>query len=145
MDAASVGMGVFLAIALVGIVLILSIISFASYSEDTKDSAIMLCYGASHDQVALIYVFESIMIGLVSVTLSFVIGLLISKPMNLLIEKYTSLISSIDIPMLRFHNHTLLFPFLIVISTMLICVLATYLPIGFSKKISLKEELKTND
>ena len=144
-DAASVGMGVFLAIALVGIVLILSIISFASYSEDTKDSAIMLCYGASHDQVALIYVFESIMIGLVSVTLSFVIGLLISKPMNLLIEKYTSLISSIDIPMLRFHNHTLLFPFLIVISTMLICVLATYLPIGFSKKISLKEELKTND
>ena len=40
--AASIGMEVFLAIALVGIVMILGIISFASYNEDIKDSAIFL-------------------------------------------------------------------------------------------------------
>ena len=53
-DAASIGMEVFLGIALVGIVMILGIISFASYNEDIKDSAILLCYGARRDDIALI-------------------------------------------------------------------------------------------
>ena len=143
--AASIGMEVFLAIALVGIVMILGIISFASYNEDIKDSAILLCYGAKRDDIAMIYVFESIVIGLISVVISFIVGLLVTKPVNLLIERFTSLIDVINIPFMRFHNHTLLFPFLIIGATLFICTIATYLPIGFSKKISLKEELKAND
>ena len=144
-SAASVGMEVFLAIALVGIVMILGIVSFASYNEDIKDSAILLCYGAKRDDIAMIYVFESIVIGLISVFISFIVGLLLTKPVNLLIERFTSLIDVINIPFMRFHNHTLLFPFLIIGATLFICTIATYLPIGFSKKISLKEELKAND
>ena len=144
-NAASIGMEVFLAIALAGIVLILGIISFASYNEDIKDSAILLCYGAKRDDVALIYVFESLIIGLISVVISFVLGTILTKPVNLLIERFTSLINIIDIPFMSFHNHRLLFPLLIIGATMFICFIATYLPIGFSKKISLKEELKEND
>ena len=144
-NAASVGMEVFLAIALVGIVLILGIISFASYNEDIKDSAILLCYGAKRDDIALIYVFESLIIGLISVAISFVLGILLTKPINLLIERFSSLINIIDIPFMTFRNHHLLFPLLIIGGTMFVCFIATYLPIGFSKKISLKEELKEND
>ena len=144
-DAASVGMEIFLAIALVGIVMILGIISFASYSEDIKDSAILLCYGAKRDDIALIYIVENVLLGLISIAMSFLIGSLIVKPINLLIEHYTSLIDIINIPFLRFHGRLFLFPLLIVVATMFICFLATYLPIGFSKKISLKEELKAND
>ena len=144
-NAASIGMEVFLAIALVGIVLILGIISFASYNEDIKDSAILLCYGARRDDIALIYTFESLIIGLISVVVSFVLGLILTKPVNLLIERFTSLINIIDIPFMTFHNHRLLFPLLIIGATMFVCFIATYLPIGFSKKISLKEELKEND
>ena len=144
-SAASVGVEVFLGIALVGIIMILGIISFASYNEDIKDSAILLCYGAKRDDIAMIYVFESIMIGLISVTLSFVVSILLVKPINLLIEKATSLIDIINIPLLSFRNHTLLLPFLIFGATLFVCTIATYLPIGFSKKISLKEELKAND
>ena len=144
-NAASIGMEVFLAIALVGIVMILGIVSFASYNEDIKDSAILLCYGARRDDIAMIYVFESIVIGLISVALSFVLGIILTKPINELIEMFTSLIDVIKIPFMRFMNHTLLFPFLIIAATLFICVIATYLPIGFSKKISLKEELKAND
>ena len=143
--AASIGMEVFLAIALVGIVMILGIVSFASYNEDIKDSAILLCYGAKRDDIAMIYVFESIVIGLISVAISFIASVLITKPVNLLIERFTSLIDVINIPFVRFHNHTLLFPFLIVGATLFVCTIATYLPIGFSKRISLKEELKAND
>ena len=144
-DAASIGMEIFLAIALVGVTLILGIISFASYNEDIKDSAIMLCYGARRDDIALIYVIESVLIGLISVVLSFVVSLLIVGPVNALIQRFTSLIDIINIPFLKFHNRTLLFPILIVVATFLVCSIATYLPIGFSKKISLKEELKAND
>ena len=144
-NAASIGMEVFLAIALVGIVMILGIVSFASYNEDIKDSAILLCYGAKRDDIATIYVIESMMIGLISVVISFVAAILITKPVNLLIERFTSLIDAINIPFMEFYNHTLLFPFLIVSATLFVCMFATYLPIGFSKRISLKEELKAND
>ena len=143
--AASVGMEVFLGIALVGITMILGIVSFASYNEDIKDSAILLCYGAKRDDIATIYVFESIAIGLISIVASFLISVLVTKPVNLLIERFTSLVDLINIPFARFHNHTFLFPLLIVGATLFVCIIATYLPIGFSKKISLKEELKVND
>ena len=144
-EAASVGMEVFLTIALVGVSMIIGIISFASYNEDIKDSAILLCLGAKRDDIALIYIVESMMLGLISILLSFVISVLLTKPINLLINKFTSLIDVIDIPFRRFYNHTLFLPIILFIGTLLICVLSTYLPIAFSKKISLKEELKAND
>ena len=145
LDAASVGMEVFLVIALIGVTMIVGIISFASYSEDIKESAILLCLGAKRDDVALIYVIESIMLGIIGVLLSFVIAVLLTKPINLLIENFTSLVNIISIPFLVFKGHTFLLPILIIVSTMMICFLATYVPIGLGKKISLKEELKAND
>ena len=144
-DAASVGMEVFLAIALIGVTMIIGIISFASYNEDIKESAILLCLGARRDDIAMIYVTESLLIGLISAALSFILALLLINPINALIEHFTSLINIINIPFKSFRGHTFLFPFLIVISTLTICALSTYIPVSFSKKISLKEELKAND
>ena len=144
-DAASVGMEVFLAIALVGVTMIIGIISFASYNEDIKESAILLCLGARRDDIAMIYVTESLLLGLLSVLLSFVLALILLNPINALIEHFTSLINIINIPFKTFRGHTFLFPFLIVVATLTICALSTYIPVSFSKKISLKEELKAND
>ena len=144
-EAASIGMEVFLVIALVGVAMIIGIISFASYNEDIKDSAILLCLGARRDDVALIYIIESIFLGIISVFLSLIIAILLTKPINILIHRFTSLIDVIDIPFSRFFNHALLLPIIIFVGTILICILSTYLPIAFSKKISLKEELKAND
>ena len=144
-DAASVGMEVFLVIALVGTAMIIGIVSFASYAEDIKDSAILLCIGATREDISSLYVFENCLIGLIGLALSFVIALVSQNPLNHLIERFTSLINIIDIPFNYFHGRAFLFPLLIVMSTLLICILATYLPISFSKKISLKEELNAND
>ena len=144
-EAASVGMEVFLVIALVGVAMIIGIISFASYNEDIKDSAILLCLGAKRDDIALIYIIESMLLGLISILFSFIISFLLTKPINLLINKFTSLIDVIDIPFKRFYNHSFFLPIIIFVGTLLICIVSTYLPIAFSKKISLKEELKAND
>ena len=145
LEAASVGMEVFLIIALVGVAMIIGIISFASYNEDIKDSAILLCLGAKRDDVALIYIVESALLGLIAIVLSFVISSLLTKPINLLLNKFTSLIDVIEIPFKRFYNRTFFLPIILFVGTLLICTISTYLPIAFSKKISLKEELKAND
>ena len=145
LDAASIGMEVFLIIALVGVTMIIGIISFASYSEDIKISAILLCLGAKRDEIALIYVIENILLGLICLTLSFGLTQLLTKPLNSLIEHFTSLISIINVPFKTFLNRPFFLPIIIFVVTILICSLATYLPISFSKKISLKEELKAND
>lgn len=144
-DAASVGMEVFLAIALVGTAMIIGIISFASYSEDIKDSAILLCLGAKRDEITMLYILENMLLGTIGVFISFIVSILIQKPINKLIEQFTSLVDIIDIPFKSFHNRTFLFPLLIIVGAYLVCFIATYLPITFSKKISLKEELKAND
>ena len=144
-DAASVGMEIFLAIALVGTAMIIGIVSFASYAEDIKDSAILLCIGATREDISSLYVFENCLIGLIGLALSFIIALVSQNPLNHLIERFTSLINITDIPFNSFHGRAFLFPLLIVMSALLICILATYLPISFSKKISLKEELNAND
>ena len=144
-DAASVGMEIFLVIALVGTAMIIGIVSFASYAEDIKDSAILLCIGATREDISSLYVFENCLIGLIGLALSFIIALVSQNPLNHLIERFTSLINIIDIPFNYFHGRAFLFPLLIVMSALLICILATYLPISFSKKISLKEELNAND
>ena len=82
--AASMGMSIFLIIALAGTALILGIISFSSYSEDKKSSAILTCLGASKQNILSIYLLENIFIGLMALLLSFVLSPLLS----LLIYKY---------------------------------------------------------
>ena len=144
-DAATVGMEVFLLVALIGTMMIIGIVSFASYSEDIKDTAILLCIGAGRDDIVSIYVAENAFIGLLGVLFSFLITVLIYRPINQLISGLTSLTNIINIPFLYFHNRLFLFPLLVTLTTMLVCVLATSLPIVISKKISLKEELKAND
>ena len=144
-DAASVGMEVFLVISLVGTAMIVGIISFASYNEDIKESAVLLSLGAKRDDIAALYLFENILLGIIALVLSFVIAFSSEKPLNALIEKLTTLIGIIDIPFTSYFGKPFLFPIIIVISTLLICLLATYLPIMFSKKISLKEVLNSND
>ena len=126
-------------------IMIIGIISFASYSEDVKDSAILLCLGAKREEITALYIFENFLLGLIGITISFTISALLQSPINKLIEHFTSLIDIIDIPFASFHGHAFLFPLLIVIGALFTCLLATYLPITFSKRISLKEELQSND
>lgn len=144
-DAASVGMEVFLVISLVGTMMIIGIISFASYNEDIKESAVLLSLGAKRDDVAALYLFENFLLGIISLVLSFIITTFIEKPLNSLIEHFTTLIDIVNIPFKSFMGKPFLFPLIIIVSALFICLIATYLPIMFSKKISLKEVLNTND
>ena len=131
--AATLGMELFLAIALIGTTLILGIISFSSYTEDKKTSAILTCLGANKKEIFSIYFYENLFICLISMISAFVFSPLLALLANQIVKSITGFIDMVSIPLLAI---------LIVIPiTLLICAGSTYLPLSFSKKISPKEEL----
>lgn len=132
-SAATLGMELFLIIALVGTTLILGIISFSSYTEDKKTSAILTCLGANKKEIFSIYFYENLFICLISLISSFVLSPLLALLTNIIIQNITGFMNMISIPLLAF--------LIIIPSTLLICAGSTYLPLFFSKKISPKEEL----
>lgn len=140
-DAATLGMELFLAIALIGTSLILGIISFSSYSEDKKTSAILTCLGANKNEIFNIYFFENIFVCGIALGISLLISPLLAFGINKIIETITTFGNLISIPYLSFLGIPLLFPLAIISFTFLVCLLSTYIPLAFSKKISPKEEL----
>lgn len=140
--ASTTGMEIFLVIALLGTALILGIVNFSAYVDDRKNSAILSCIGASNSEISDIYLSESIIIGLSALFLSFVLSPLFGLLINRIVNKTIGINSIINIPFTRFLNIPILLPFLILLCTLLVCILTSMLPILFSKKISIIEELK---
>ena len=123
--------------------LIMGIMSFTSYSEDHKTSAILTCLGASNDEIKQIYLNESLLIGLISILFSLISSFGLSYLINIIIGNLVGLKNLIAIPIYSFLNIPLLFPLLAIVIGLLFSMLVTIIPIAFSKKISLKEELQT--
>ena len=141
MDAATIGMGLFLIITIVGTVLIMGIISLSSYSEDKKTSAILTCLGAKRGDIFSIYFYENLLLGGIALLISFVLAPLLSWIGNKIIFNITGFRNMINIPFLKFLNMPLLFPIMLISATLLVCLVSTYVPLLFSKKISPREEL----
>lgn len=141
MTASTMGMEIFLFIAIMSTVLILGIISFSSYSEDKKTSAILTCLGANKSDIFSLYLNENILIGLISLLLSFIISPLLSWITNGIINKLANFKEMISIPIREYRGVPAFFPIILIVFTIFICVVSTYIPLFFSKKISPKEEL----
>ena len=143
MQVAEYGLLMFLVITIIGSVLIIGIMSFTSYSEDHKTSAILSCLGASESEICSIYLNESIFNGFISIIISFVSSFGLSLLANFLISRFIDLQNVIAIPFSSFLGIPYLFPLLSLIVGLLVCILVTSTPIIFSKRISLKEELQS--
>ena len=140
-SAATMGMELFLVIALMGTALIMGIFSYSSYSEDRKTSAILTCLGANKNQIFLIYLIENMFSSFIALVLSFLLAPILSLIINSIIKSVIGLSNVIAIPFMKLFGICFLFPLLIIGSSLLITIGATYIPLIFSKKISPKEEL----
>lgn len=143
MEVAKYGIFLFLGITVLGTILIMGIMSFTSYSEDRKTSAILSCLGATNDEISEIYLNESLLNGFISITISLLSSYFISMGINALIKNIVGLENLIFIPFASLMNIPLFFPLLSVVICLLLCSVITIVPIAFSKRISLKEELKS--
>lgn len=140
--ASTTGMELFLGISIAGIILILGIISYFSYSQDRKRSAILSALGASRGDIAKIYLYENLLIGLfayfVTIILSFPLTLLINK----IVKKITSLDNLVRIPYYLFTSFKYDYLVILLLGIIFIILISTFLPILFSKKISISKELR---
>lgn len=140
-QAATTGMEVFLILALIGTALILGIITFASYSEDKKQSAILSCLGASKEDLANLYLNESIIVGLISLSIAFILSFPLASIINLILQRWISFENMIVLPFRTYFDVPLLFPLIFIIGTFFVCFISTILPILMTKKVVLKKEL----
>ena len=143
MQVAEYGLLLFLVITVVGSILIIGIMSFTSYSEDHKISAILSCLGANESEICSIYLNESILNGFISILFSLGASYGLSLLINIIISKYIDLHNIIAIPFSSFLGIPFLFPLLSILIGLLVCILVTSIPVVFSKRISLKEELQS--
>ena len=141
-NAATTGMEIFLVIALLGTSLIMGIVSFSFYSEEKKTIAILSCLGAKMDDINDIYCVENVLIGLIAFIISILLSPLLQVVINMVVNNFTGFNNIVIIPFMRFKGIPFGFPLIVLTGTLLVCLFATLLPISFSKKISLKEELK---
>ena len=132
-------------ISIIGAIAITSIMSFTSYSEDRKYSAILSSLGARDSEIRDIYLNESIISAISATTVSLILSIPVSKIVNSIVYKKVSVSNLVDIPFLKFFNIPLLYPLLFIAATIVIAAIATVVPIIFSKKNSIKGELQSND
>lgn len=141
-NASTTGMELFLVISILGIVLILGIISYYSYSQDRKRSAILSALGASKGAIMKIYLLENMIVGLFSFFLTIIISFPITILVNYLVNKLTSINDLVRTPYYLFTSFKYDYLLFVLLAIILIVVLATFIPIFFSKKISISEELR---
>ena len=143
MDVAEYGLTAFLIVAVIGTICVMSIMSFASYSEDHKVSAILTCFGADNAEIYEIYLNESLSVGFFSLIFAFGSSLGLSILINQIINQLLELDNLISIPLFSFLNIPYFFPLLMLLFTIILCFVSTITPILFSKKVALKEELQS--
>ena len=141
-NAATTGMELFLIITLIGTALIMGIVSFSFYSEDKKTIAILSCLGAKMDSINDIYCVENMMIGLIAFLVSFCLSIPLQILINFIVYKLIGFSNIIAIPFMKFLKIPFGLPLIIFLGTLFVSIASTMMPIAFSKKISLKEELK---
>ena len=139
---ASLGLYFFLAIIVLGVVLIIGIISFSSYSEDIKKIAIYYCFGASKNQVSDIYSNHNLLINILSISISLVSLPLITFILNKFLFNFIG-IKEIIPNLITVSNPKLLFlMFSAILLSLGITFLSSSLPIYFASGLKISEELK---
>jgi len=143
LSVAEYGVLLFLIIAFIGTVLILSIMSFTNFSEDHRSSAILTSIGASQEQIEEIYLEESFVNGFLSFLLSIPISIGVSKLINHIVYQFIDIESLISIPLQEFLGMKFLFPIIVFLITSIVMMFSTIIPIYFSKRKSIKGELQS--
>ena len=143
MDVAQYGVILFMIIASIGSILILGIMSFVSYSEDRKLSAIFTFLGARDGDIFDIYLGESMLSGLISFVVSLGVSIGFEHLLNYIIFNVVEVKNIISIPFLSFLGVRFLYPIVLLAIIGLIVFLATSIPISFSKLKKVKEELQS--
>ena len=135
-------LGLFIGIALVGLVLILGMGSFSSLVQGRKENAILMSLGARRGDILAIYCLEAMGLCLISASLSLILVPLLQRFTNILLEKEFDIPRLVRIPFDSFLNIKYGLPLLLVTGALLLGLLSSFVPLRIFGHVSLTEELR---
>ncbi len=141
-ETSSKGMELFLFITIIGSLMVIGILSFSTYSEERKNAAILKCLGASSKDNISIFLLINVLLAIISFSISLIISPLFAWFLNNILKGTVGIPNVIDIPFMKFMGVPFIFIPIILGSLLLSTFIASVLPIMFTKKISVVEELR---
>lgn len=141
-SASTSGLWIFLIISLIGVVMIIGILSLFSYTEDIKKCAILSALGARRNDIIKVYFLENLFIGFISTVLTMALVFPLVYLGNIIINKYIGISSFLVFPQKVLTNIKFDYVIILILLMIITVFISTYLPISFSKKISVAKELK---
>jgi len=127
---------IFIVIALIGTIFIVSISSYANYTINKKESAILSILGLDRKSLFFIFGIENLLVAIFSLTLSMILSKPIEILFNIILNNNFHLENLIAIPYLSFT------PILIILGIVLVSLISTFIPFIFYEKNYIVEELK---
>lgn len=140
-DTTKDGVAVFFLIVLIGTMLICGIINYSNFSEDRHDTAILFSLGCSFSDTIDLFSLKSLIVSSLSLIISVSFSMLIQRILNVIIETATGFKSVINIPWISLFDCSWLFTVILVVAVIAISIITSALPIAFSRRVSIKEEL----
>ena len=141
-EAFTSSLSLFVGISFSGVALILAMSGFSSLIQGRKDNAILLTQGAKWSDVLVLYATESMILCGISVAISFAICPFLQQFANHFLKKEFDISNLIDIPYSSFWNVPWLLVWGLVLGGCLFGFLSTLIPIAFSKRRNLAQELR---
>ena len=145
LDASTYGLLIFLIIAFSGVILYIALSSLLFYFKEKKNIAINMSLGFSFNSTLDVLCFTNIVLIFSSISFSFLLSAFFKKIINKIIFNFVHINNFLSIPFFRFKNIPFIYPFFIFSFGFLLTYLSTKVPLMFTKKISIKEELNNGD
>ena len=140
-NALSASLGLFLSVAMGGLVLSLSMTAFSHFSSSKKEVALLRLFGASERGISLLYCIEDILVAAFSCLLSFLVSIPLEKIVNSYLDREFGVSSLIQFPYRYFGNPAWM-GLLVFASAGLFGFFCGYLPLKIAGKVSLSGELR---
>ncbi len=140
-SAFSASLSLFVGMAFLGLVLILGMSSYSGFADRKRETALLFALGAKRRDVLSIYGRESVAVGILGALFAAILSPVLAKGFNRYLMGKFGMETLVRIPFFSFLG----IPYLLVISLFLMAVIlplvSTIIPLQFSKKCDLKEEL----
>ena len=132
----------FLAIAFIGVLFILGMVSLSNFLENKKQSAILSCLGAPGTSISAIYLTYNLIISIIAFVVAIFSSFYLRNILNIYIFKSFGLTKLISIPFNNFYGMNHGFIFLCLAVVIFGTFLFTLIPILIYKNNSISEELR---
>ncbi|MBQ7995597.1 MAG: ABC transporter ATP-binding protein/permease [Bacilli bacterium] len=132
----------FLVIEVLGAIFIIGAVSYSSFLERRKESAILSSFGANKRDIASIYLIESSLVSIVGAFASLVAATALTYALNPLLGELTGFSSLLNIPLLGIGKYLFIVELALVFISIVSSIIGSGIPILFSKQDNIIERLK---